>query len=131
MKRRARQLAHHEKYCETRDRKLESASKEIDWGVVGQCNGGKIADGGAPYDRSRQTLHWLMTSHSHALVKKKIVKETGGNATCVFEKIEAQWHVMSTYKHGTVQKRYAKRSQKMMNKLAAAAGHHQGARLAV
>jgi hypothetical protein len=58
MKRRA-QMAHHEKYCETREGKLESASKEIDWEIVGQCNGGKIADGGAPYDRSRKRFTGL------------------------------------------------------------------------
>ena len=56
------QVAHHEKYCEeTRRGKLISASDETHWGIVGQRNGGRTADGGTPYDRSRQTHHWLMT----------------------------------------------------------------------
>ena len=36
----------------------------------GQCNGGRFADGGAPYDISRQTHHWLINMTKHALVKK-------------------------------------------------------------
>jgi hypothetical protein len=54
------------------------ASDETHWGVVGQCNGGRTADGGTPYDKARQTYHWLMTKH--ALVKKRIIEN--GNADC-------------------------------------------------
>ena len=81
------QVAHHEKYCEdTRRGKLLNATNEKHWGIVGQCNGGRIADGGTPYDRSRQTYHWLMTRH--ALVKKGIIEDTRGNADCACGKVE-------------------------------------------
>ena len=43
------QIAHYEKYS-------DRLGKEI--GKCGRGNGGKIADGGAPYDRSRQTYRW-------------------------------------------------------------------------
>jgi hypothetical protein len=45
------------------------ALEEAHWGIVGQCNGRK-SDGGLPYDKARQTYHWLMTKH--ALVKKRL-----------------------------------------------------------
>jgi hypothetical protein len=78
------QVAHREKYCEdTRRGKLLNATNEKHWG---QCNGGRIADGGTPYDRSRQMYHWLMTKH--ALVKKGIIEDTRGNADCVCGKVE-------------------------------------------
>ena len=69
----------------------------VDWSVEGECNGKKIADGGMPYDRSRQTYHWFETNH--ALVKNRAAANTGDNAKCVCGKAEeAQWHVLSTCK---------------------------------
>jgi hypothetical protein len=69
------QELHNKKYCgETRHGRLENAAEETHWGIVGQCNGRK-SDGGLPYDKARQTYHWLMTKH--ALVKKGIVAHDG------------------------------------------------------
>ena len=45
-------------------------------------------NGGTPYDKSRQTDHWLMTKH--ALVKKGIIENKNGNANCTCGKIETQ-----------------------------------------
>jgi hypothetical protein len=50
---------------------------------------------------------------NHVLVKKKMVKGTGGNARWVCEKGETQWHVLSTCKKNG----YAKRRQAMMDRL--------------
>jgi hypothetical protein len=33
-------------------------------GIVGQCNGGIKMNGGTPYEKSRQTYHWLMTKNA-------------------------------------------------------------------
>jgi hypothetical protein len=75
-------------------------------------------NGGTPYDKSRQTYHWLMTKH--ALVKKGIIENKIGNANCTCGKIETQWHTLPNYKEQAIpemRKRYAKRRQKMMEKL--------------
>jgi hypothetical protein len=79
------QVAHHEKYCtETRRGKLADALEETHWGIVGQCNGGRKTNGGTPYDKSRQTYHWLMTKH--ALLKKGINKNKMGMQTAHVER---------------------------------------------
>jgi hypothetical protein len=110
--------AHNAKYCgETRQGKRVGASDEAHWGIVGQCNG-RTADGGAPYDKARQTYHWLMTKH--ALVKKGIVENKDGNANCTCGKVETQWHTMPSCKENglpALRKRYAKRRKAMMDKL--------------
>ena len=100
-------MAHHEKYCEdTREVNL-NATNDTHWGIVGQCNGGGAADGGTPYDRSRQ-YHWLMTKH--ALVEKGMIEDTRGNADCACGKVETQWHVLLSCKENgqPVRKRYRK-----------------------
>ena len=113
------QIAHHEKYCnETRRGKLSKAADETHWGIVGQCNGGRKMNGGTPYDKSRQTYHWLMTKH--ALVKKGIIDNKPGSANCTCGKTETQWHTLSTCKVQGIpemRKRYAKRRKTMMDKL--------------
>jgi hypothetical protein len=75
-------------------------------------------NGGTPYDKSRQTYHWLMTKH--ALVKKGIIENKPGNANCTCGKTETQWRTLSTCKVQGIpemRKRYAKRRKKMMEKL--------------
>ena len=117
MKKLAQEI-HNRKYCgETRNGRLEKAADETHWGIVGQCNG-RRSDGGRPYDKARQTYHWLMTKH--ALVKKGIVENKNGIANCTCGKIETQWHTMSSCtKNGlpALRRRFAKRRKKMMDKL--------------
>jgi hypothetical protein len=112
------QEVHNKKYCgETRQGRLANASEETHWGIVGQCNGRKT-DGGTPYDKARQTYHWLMTKN--ALVKKGIVENKDGNANCTCGKAETQWHTMPSCKENglpALRKRYAKRRKTMMDKL--------------
>ena len=79
------QTAHHEKYCkETRRGKLADAAEETHWGIVEQCNGGRKMNGGTPYDKSRQTYHWLMTKH--ALEKRASLKTKLGMQTAHAER---------------------------------------------
>jgi hypothetical protein len=117
MKKLAQEI-HNRKYCgETRHGRLEKAADETHWGIVGQCNR-RRSDGGRPYDKARQTYHWLMTKH--ALVKKGIVENKNGNANCTCGKIETQWHTMSSCtKNGlpALRRRFAKRRKKMMDTL--------------
>ena len=85
---------------------------------VGQCNGGRKADGGTPYDKSRQTYHWLMTKH--ALVKEGIIGRKNGNADCTCGKVETQRHAhLNCKEHGIpeLRKRYVKRRKKMMENM--------------